>query len=87
MLAKDKEAVRKYAVKGSVMLQLNDKFVVYLSEDVYIGEIIPESMIQLSQEIPLLYFYNFEDHHWGYRLLVQGEKAGIYILPMNTRRK
>lgn len=76
LLAKDREVVRKHAVKGSVIMQLNDKFIAYLTEDNYIGELVPESIIQLSQEIPLLYFYNFEDHHWGYRLLVQGEEVG-----------
>lgn len=80
LLSEARETVRKHARKGSAIVQLNDKFITYLTEDIYIDEQVPGHIVELSRETPVLYFYNFGDHHWGYRLLVQGkEEASLHI--------
>lgn len=71
----DKDIVRRYAVEGSVIMQLNERFIAYLTSDVYNQEPVPEHIRLLSQEAPVLYFYNFEDHEWGYRLIYRGTEA------------
>lgn len=80
LLSEAREVVRAHARKGSGIVQLNDKFIAYITEDIYIDEQVPGYIVELSRETPVLYFYNFGDHHWGYRLLVQGkEEASIHI--------
>lgn len=70
--AEDRDFVRKHAVEGSVIMQLNEQFIAYLTSDVYNQQPVPEHIQRLSQEAPVLYFYNFEDHEWGYRLIHKG---------------
>ncbi|WP_054939170.1 hypothetical protein [Paenibacillus ihuae] len=78
--AEDRDIVRKYAVEGSVIMQLNEQFIAYLTSDVYNQLPVPEHIQQLSQEAPVLYFYNFEDHEWGYRLIYrETETAKLHI--------
>ena len=76
----DRDIVRKHAVEGSVIMQLNEHFIAYLTSDVYNQEPVPGHILGLSQEAPVLYFYNFEDHEWGYRLIHKGaEVAKLHI--------
>lgn len=49
--------------------QLNDNWIVFLSSDTYINEDFPKSILEISTEIPILYFYNFEDHCWGFKII------------------
>ncbi|WP_342564609.1 hypothetical protein NST84_05405 [Paenibacillus sp. FSL R7-0345] len=78
--AADRDIVRKYAVSGSVIMQLNEQYIAYLIEDTYNSGPAPEHIQLLSEEAPVLYFYNFADHEWGYQLIHQGKEiATLHI--------
>ncbi|MFC4098692.1 hypothetical protein [Paenibacillus xanthanilyticus] len=59
---------------------LNDKWVLFMTADTEVGEELPEQVRMLSAAMPVLYFYNFEDHAWGYRIVNQGEElAALHV--------
>ncbi|TYP73215.1 hypothetical protein [Paenibacillus methanolicus] len=62
------------------MRDLNDKWVLFMTEDTEAGEELPEQVRALSAALPVLYFYNFEDHAWGYRIVHEGEElAALHV--------
>ncbi|AEI45601.1 hypothetical protein [Paenibacillus mucilaginosus] len=68
------DKIRKHAPKGlAAILPLSEQWVgVFTSEDGEMGG--PEEFLSaLSSECPALYFYNLEDHHWGYTLWNEGD--------------
>lgn len=78
--ATDRDIVRKHAVSGSVIIQLNAQCIAYLIEDTYNSGPAPKHIQLLSAEAPVLYFYNFADHEWGYQLIHQGKEiATLHI--------
>ncbi|AIQ45395.1 hypothetical protein R70723_05400 [Paenibacillus sp. FSL R7-0273] len=78
--AADRDIVRKHAVRGSVMIQLNEQYIAYLIEHTYNSGLAQEHIQLLSEEAPVLYFYNFADHEWGYQLIHQGKEiAALHI--------
>lgn len=56
---------------------LNDKYDLFLTEE-SLTEKVPSAYLELSAQLPILHFYNAEDHGWGYRLLDQGEVAASF---------
>ncbi|MFC4777764.1 hypothetical protein ACFO9Q_13280 [Paenibacillus sp. GCM10023252] len=76
MLAAHIGAVKKNAIPGSIIKQLDDKWIVYLTpNDNYLeSEHVPEYIITLSNDAPVLYFSNFGDHFWGYRIFSEGNE-------------
>ncbi|UQZ86325.1 hypothetical protein SK3146_05618 [Paenibacillus konkukensis] len=52
---------------------LNDTWSVILMEDEYLGDSATvEKLAGLSRKKPLLYFYNAEDHGWGFKVFDDG---------------
>lgn len=58
----------------SYMKDLNDKWVLFMTEGTEVNDEVPEQVRDISAGIPGLYFYNFEDHGWGYWIVYQGEE-------------
>lgn len=67
--------------------QLNDNWIVFLTNDTYLDNDFPKSIIEISKEIPILYFYNFEDHCWGFRIVINGEEATSFELDYELRNR
>ncbi|MBE7896940.1 hypothetical protein G7L40_16360 [Paenibacillus polymyxa] len=77
-LLKYKEAILKHDPVYAE--DLNDKWFVFITKDTEESEEIPESLFQISEKIPVLYFYNFEDHCWGYRVVYNSQEiASLHI--------
>ncbi|MDG0791204.1 hypothetical protein OMP38_10225 [Cohnella ginsengisoli] len=59
---------------------LNEKWFVFMTEDTFVNENLPDCVREISRGVPVLYFYNFEDHFWGYRVVHQGQEvAHAYV--------
>lgn len=54
---------------------LNDNWFVFMTADTYVNDNLPDRVREISHAAPVLYFYNFEDQCWGYRIVHQGEEA------------
>ncbi|MBB3073514.1 hypothetical protein FHS14_006573 [Paenibacillus baekrokdamisoli] len=86
-MASQKEAIRKHAVPGSLIKVLDEKWVAYLTHDDNYLEYqdAPDYIYQLSNDAPVLYFTNFSDHFWGYRIFSNGQEIAYlrisYELP------
>ncbi|AET61215.1 hypothetical protein HPL003_22455 [Paenibacillus terrae HPL-003] len=77
-LLKHKEAILDY--DPMYMKGLNGKWFVFITKDTGVSEEIPVSLFQISEKIPVLYFYNFEDHCWGYRVVYNSQEiASLHI--------
>lgn len=77
-LLKYKEEILEY--DPIYIKDLNDKWFVFITKDTGVSEEIPESLFRISGKTPVLYFYNFEDHCWGYRVVYNlQEIASLYI--------
>lgn len=77
LLASHKEVVRKYAIPGSIIKELDEKWIAYLtSDDNYLEQLEgPDVIYQLSKEAPVLNFCNLGDHLWGYRIFNNGQEV------------
>ncbi|MDF2645880.1 MAG: hypothetical protein K0Q73_1685 [Paenibacillus sp.] len=77
LLASHKEAIRKHAIPGSLLKVLDEKWVAFLTgEDNYIDfHEAPAFIYQLSIDAPVLYFCNYGDHFWGYRIFSEGKEV------------
>ncbi|MDT0121598.1 hypothetical protein Q9R46_03025 [Paenibacillus sp. RRE4] len=78
-LMKYKEEILKY--DPIYIDDLNNQWFVFITKDTEVSEEIPESLVRISEKIPVLYFYNFEDHGWGYRLVYNSKEiASLQII-------
>lgn len=75
ILAKNRNLVEEYRVEGMKISDLNSKWMVLLTEDVYIESEVPKYIIDISERTPIMYFFNYEDHGWGYRIFHNGEEV------------
>ncbi|KRE92156.1 hypothetical protein ASG89_33435 [Paenibacillus sp. Soil766] len=75
------EIVKQLAPSGALLKQLNKEWMLLLTKDNYMEDYeAPEYIYNISKQAPILYFYNFEDHFWGYRLFYGGEEvADVHI--------
>lgn len=51
---------------------LNEKWTVFFTKDTDLGEEYPIALKHMSYTMPILHFYNFEDHGWGYEIISDG---------------
>ncbi|MEC0264733.1 hypothetical protein [Paenibacillus anseongense] len=58
--------------------ELNEQWAVFFTSGTGVSEIVPTDVTGISQHLPVLYFYNFEDHGWGFTLLHQGEAVSTF---------
>lgn len=58
--------------------ELNEQWTVFFTSETGVSEIVPADVAAISQHLPVLYFYNFEDHGWGFTLLHQGEAVSAF---------
>jgi hypothetical protein len=65
--------------------QLNSVWAIFLTEDTNLDNSAPESIKQISIEIPVLYFYNFEDHCWGYKIFESGKEIADFELDYEAK--
>lgn len=67
--------IEKYAQKGAVLKRINKKWTAYLTpkDD-------PSEVVDMSMELPVLYFNHAEDHGWEYQIFHEGKRiAHLYI--------
>jgi len=70
----DRTLLKKYCPRGSAICRLNERWTAFFTEeDGVISS--PNNILELSKEMPVFYFYNLEDHCWGYQIWSQGEKV------------
>ncbi|WP_017811971.1 hypothetical protein [Paenibacillus shenyangensis] len=78
ILAAHKEMVKDQLPSGTAIYRLNDKWITWLTKDD--GHIAdhnhkaPAYIYRVSDRVPVLYFYNAEDHWWGYQVFDQGKE-------------
>jgi hypothetical protein len=65
--------------------QLNSDWAVFFTEDTYLDNAAPEGIKQISIDIPVLYFYNFEDHCWGYKIFESGKVVADFELDYEAK--
>ncbi|NOV01172.1 hypothetical protein [Paenibacillus planticolens] len=58
--------------------ELNEQWTVFFTSGTGVSEMVPADVAAISQHLPVLYFYNFEDHGWGFTLLHQGEAVSAF---------
>jgi len=81
ILLKDVEIAKKYLEPNSYLIELNKKWVCLLTEndlsynDVG-GKTFSDDIIALSEEAPVLFFINAEDHGAEYNILHKGKSLG-----------
>ncbi|WP_066499816.1 hypothetical protein [Abyssisolibacter fermentans] len=79
ILSKHKNVIDKNKIEGIKIGELNSKWTVILTENDYLDE-VPEYIINISKETPVMIFLNFEDHGWGYKIINnKKELANIYV--------
>ncbi|MBP1963261.1 hypothetical protein [Paenibacillus aceris] len=76
VLNKFKPSVQKY--NPIFMDELNDKWSLFFTEGTEVSEDCPHDVMGITQEAPVLYFYNFEDHGWGFSILQQGSVIATF---------
>jgi hypothetical protein len=57
---------------------LNDKWSVFFTEGTEVSDTYPEDIIKMTTSVPILYFYNFEDHGWGFTILYQSRVVSAF---------
>ncbi|MGG1639668.1 hypothetical protein MHH56_01240 [Paenibacillus sp. FSL K6-3182] len=57
---------------------LNDKWSLFFTEGTEVSDTYPEDIIKMTAGVPLLYFYNFEDHGWGFTILHQSRVVSAF---------
>ncbi|MFC0212031.1 hypothetical protein ACFFK0_06115 [Paenibacillus chartarius] len=68
----NKTLLLKYLSAGTPYIQLNDEWLAFFTEED--GEQRSSDFVKkLSEHCPILYFYNLEDHFWGFEILHQGD--------------
>ncbi|GGG60159.1 hypothetical protein [Paenibacillus radicis (ex Gao et al. 2016)] len=58
--------------------ELNNKWSVFITESTGASEAVPEDIMDITQEAPVLYFYNFEDHGWGFSIVQRGDVIATF---------
>lgn len=72
ILNSNKSVVRNYCPNGTAILPLNEQWTAFFTEGD--SETTSSSYIKaFSNDCPVLYFYNLEDHCWGYHIWSAGE--------------
>ncbi|BFT72536.1 hypothetical protein [Paenibacillus sp. P36] len=64
-----------------IVKELNEQWSVFITSGTGISEMAPTDVMEISKHLPVLYFYNFEDHGWGFTLLHQGEAVSALGRP------
>ncbi|TYP71987.1 hypothetical protein [Paenibacillus methanolicus] len=68
----DKAIIFKHLSSGTPYIELNDRWLAFFTKED--GEQRSSDLVEeLSIHCPVLYFYNLEDHFWGFEILNQGE--------------
>ncbi|MCD1261416.1 hypothetical protein B5M42_021680 [Paenibacillus athensensis] len=82
-----KKAVAYLTKQSSVIrvAPLNEDWIIFLTEDTYVDNSVSSAIQHVSSEIPVLYFYNFEDHCWGYKLLEAGRTLAEFELDYEAK--
>ncbi|GEM_PF-2031776 len=71
---------RKERNKDFIIKDINEKWTALFTEDYYDDTEIPNYILDISQQCPVCYFFNYEDHGWGYRIFFnRKELANINI--------
>ncbi len=52
--------------------QINENWIVFITDETEVNEKVPTDIFDASDKFPILYFYNFEDHGWGYSIVSEG---------------
>lgn len=74
LLMKNVETIKHFIERGDILLKLNNKWCIYLYDGgSYFNEGPDNKVLSISQELPILYFYNAEDHGWGYKIYDKGK--------------
>jgi len=60
--------------------QLNENWLVFFTEDTAVNDEVPEDVLNATENIPILYFFNFEDHGWGYSIIFKGKVLSNFRL-------
>lgn len=80
LLSKDRNIIKQCNVSSLILKELNNKWAVFFTEDNYIESEVPNYIIEVSKECPILYFYNYEDYGWGYRIISKGEEVAKLMI-------
>ncbi|SEO63347.1 hypothetical protein [Paenibacillus sp. OV219] len=59
---------------------LNEKWAVFFTPNPDISESPPDDIFAGSNEIPILYFFNAEDHGWGYSIVHEQQVKATFEL-------
>jgi hypothetical protein len=76
VLNTQREAIKDY--NPSFIETLNDKWSVFFTEGTSVSETYPSDIVRMTTKVPVLYFYNFEDHGWGFTILHQGRTVSAF---------
>lgn len=69
---KNHQFIRYFCPAGTAILPLNDKWTAFFTSDD--GEMESSIFIEkMSNHCPILYFFNLEDHGWGYEIWSKGQ--------------
>lgn len=85
ILNKNKEIAKKYLEKDDLLIQLNDKWLCKLVEDEYApfsktDQRFSETDLNMSDEIPLLFFLDSEDHNGEFYILYERKVISSFFL-------
>ena len=81
ILAKNKELVKKYLEPNSYLIKLDDNWICFVNvDDLKIDGAVSERYLALSEQTPVLVFYNAEDHGCGYKILHNKEIISFFDL-------
>ncbi|WP_127495352.1 hypothetical protein [Paenibacillus glycanilyticus] len=61
-----------------IIKPINDNWSVFFTKDTEVSDIYPADVMNITSEVPVLYFYNFEDHGWGFTILYQNKVQSIF---------
>lgn len=77
-LMKYKEMISEFS---TIRIQdLNEDWFYFVTEDTVGDENTPDYVYKISKRIPVIYFYNFEDHGWGYSIVSEGQEvANVHV--------
>ncbi|WP_139999798.1 hypothetical protein [Paenibacillus paridis] len=76
VMNKHRKAIEDF--NPTLIKPLNDKWSVFFTKGTEVSGTYPEDIIKMTTSLPILYFYNFEDHGWGFTILYQSRVISAF---------
>ncbi len=64
--------------------ELNSDWIVFFTEGTNVSDEYPRDIHEISRTVPVFYFYNFEDHGWGFYIIKEEKEESSFHYSYET---